>query len=164
MPRPHGPPPKPTELKRRLGNPGKRPLPAPIVALAPIVAAPLTLAPESGDALIDRLLDGPASAWIGEPDRLVLLSLVHDAWDRRAALAADIAAHGRTYRSESRVSGVQYHDRPEVRQLEHLEKQLTTWLSLLGLSPADRSRLGVAEVRARSKLEELADKRRRLGA
>ncbi len=39
-------------------------------------------------------------------------------------------------------------------------KELGVCLSKLGLSPSDRSRLGVAEVKARSKLEELMDRRR----
>lgn len=43
-------------------------------------------------------------------------------------------------------------------------KELGTCLSKLGLSPSDRSRLGVAEVKARSKLEELMDRRRRTAA
>jgi hypothetical protein len=40
-------------------------------------------------------------------------------------------------------------------------RELRSCLSLLGLSPSDRSRLGVAEVKARSKLEQLMDRRRR---
>lgn len=37
----------------------------------------------------------------------------------------------------------QYAAKPEVRQLEAAEAQLTAWLSALGLSPADRTRLNL---------------------
>jgi hypothetical protein len=43
--------------------------------------------------------------------------------------------------------------------LRELEKNITNSLSLLGFTPTDRSRLGVAEVKAKSKLEELRAKR-----
>jgi hypothetical protein len=47
-------------------------------------------------------------------------------------------------------------NRPEERRgLRELDKQLVNNLSLLGFSPTDRTRLGVAEVKRRSKLEEL---------
>ena len=53
----------------------------------------------------------------------------------------------------------QYAAKPEVRQLEAAEAQLTAWLASLGLSPADRARLNLnaattgdtlAEYRARN--------------
>jgi hypothetical protein len=47
-------------------------------------------------------------------------------------------------------------DDPRLRRgLRELDRQIVSNLSLLGFTPADRSRLGVAEVKARSKLEEL---------
>jgi hypothetical protein len=49
-----------------------------------------------------------------------------------------------------------WHDRKALRELE---KNIVNNLSLLGFTPADRSRMGVAEVKARSKLEELRAKR-----
>jgi hypothetical protein len=39
--------------------------------------------------------------------------------------------------------------------LRELDKQVINSYSLLGFSPSDRSRLGVAEVRKESKLDEL---------
>jgi hypothetical protein len=41
------------------------------------------------------------------------------------------------------------------RGLRELEKSIYSNLSLLGFTPTDRSRLGVAEVKKMSKLEEL---------
>jgi hypothetical protein len=47
-------------------------------------------------------------------------------------------------------------NRPEDRKaLRNLDKQLVSNLSLLGFSPTDRSRLGIAEVKRQTKLEEL---------
>ena len=43
--------------------------------------------------------------------------------------------------------------------LRSLDAQLQTMLSLLGMSPTDRTKLGVAEVKARSKIEDLLHKR-----
>ncbi len=154
-----GPAPQPTELKRLRGNPGKRSLPASVVALEPVVASAPPAIPQTGAQLEAAVLASQASAWIATPDRLALLPLLVDAWDERAALRADIEEHGRSYMSESKVSGVQYHPRPEYQQLQALEKRITEWLQLLGLTPTDRSRLGIAEVKARSKLEELRDRR-----
>jgi hypothetical protein len=39
-----------------------------------------------------------------------------------------------------------------------LEKSIASNLGLLGFTPSDRTRLGLAEVKARSKLEALQDK------
>jgi P27 family predicted phage terminase small subunit len=48
---------------------------------------------------------------------------------------------------------------PWVTQLKELRTQMTTWLSQIGFSPSDRSRLGLAEVRVRDELDELTQKR-----
>jgi hypothetical protein len=54
-----------------------------------------------------------------------------------------------------RVKVMQTDDARLRRGLRELDRQIVSNLSLLGFSPADRSRLGVAEVKAASKLEEL---------
>jgi P27 family predicted phage terminase small subunit len=48
---------------------------------------------------------------------------------------------------------------PMVNQLKELRTQMTTWLSAIGFSPSDRARLGLAEVRVRDELDELAQRR-----
>lgn len=153
-----GPAPQPTERKRMLGNPGKRRLPpSNLVALGPVVI-PTALSIEDGDDLVGALLAGPASAWIHEPDRAGILQLLRDGWDRRRSLLDDIAENGESYMAAGQ-SGVRYYRRPETIALDELEKRIAAWLAALGLTPADRSRLGVAEVKARSKLEALRDRR-----
>lgn len=48
---------------------------------------------------------------------------------------------------------------PLVNQLKELRTQMTTWLAAIGFSPSDRARLGLAEVRVRNELDELAERR-----
>ena len=50
-------------------------------------------------------------------------------------------------------------DSKDRRNLNQLTKIIQENLSLLGFTPADRTRLGVAEVKAQSKLEELMARR-----
>jgi hypothetical protein len=51
-------------------------------------------------------------------------------------------------------------DDPKLRRgLRELDKMIVSNLSLLGFSPTDRMRLGVAEVKKQSKLEELLAKK-----
>jgi hypothetical protein len=45
-----------------------------------------------------------------------------------------------------------------VRQLHDLEVMISNNMGKLGLTPADRTKLGYAEVKARSKLEQLQEK------
>lgn len=149
-------PPKPTELKRKLGNPGKRRIPTPIVALEPAVM-PSAPAPTPADELVERLW-GIAGGWLASSDALFVVPMLIDGWNRRARLRALIAEHGESYESIGPL-GNKWLSRPEVIQLERLEKQITAWLSLLGLTPTDRARLGVAEVKTRTKLEELEERR-----
>ena len=163
MPR-TGRPPKPVELKRRLGNPGKRPLPEPVTAIRPVDAKTLgELSPKTGMELIEALMEAGADEWISQTDALATLHLVKDAWDERTVLKGIIDREGFTQTINGRV-----YARPEVGMLRELEKRLTTWLGLLGLNPADRGRLGLAQVKAKrtglaALREEVALKARRGG-
>jgi hypothetical protein len=49
-----------------------------------------------------------------------------------------------------------------ARRLDNLSKLIISNLSLLGFSPSDRARLGVAEVKRISKIEELRRRREQL--
>ena len=42
---------------------------------------------------------------------------------------------------------------PAVKQIEHLDAQCTAHLSLMGFSPSDRARLGLAEIRVANELD-----------
>jgi hypothetical protein len=144
-----GRPPKPTEIKRRTGNPGKRPLPKPsnVVALPPASGAPpypadLDLA---GRRLWDRAWNA-AITWLS-PDSDM------EAVEEAARVADDVAAARERYRATR--------DPSDMRALVAAGKRLDEALSVLGFNPTARARLGVAEVKRVSALDELVAKRQK---
>jgi hypothetical protein len=58
-------------------------------------------------------------------------------------------------RRNLRIQVLQNNRTDERKALRELDRQLVANLSLLGFTPTDRSRLGVAEVKRQSKLEDL---------
>jgi hypothetical protein len=58
-------------------------------------------------------------------------------------------------REEIRALILETRDWHLYKQLNDLERLITSNLGLLGFTPSDRTRLGLAEVKAQSKLEEL---------
>lgn len=98
--------------------------------------------------VIQGLVDSGAAPWISATD-IPTVRLAQRLWDdmERLRTALDDEFSDSTFRA--------YRD---------VIKELRACLSLLGMSPSDRSRLGVAEVKARSRLEELMDRRGRRGS
>lgn len=43
---------------------------------------------------------------------------------------------------------------PAVKQIEQMDAQNTAWMSLLGFTPSDRARLGLAEIRVANELDQ----------
>jgi phage terminase small subunit len=141
-------------LKRALGNPGHEKLPPPSAthAIAQIDPRPprgLGLGKEG------RRTWGHVAAlpWIGASDALALLNACLVA-DSITALDADVAENGVSYDFRGRRL-----PNPSVARALEARKLLASLLAAFGLTPADRSRLGIAEVKAQSKLEELAERR-----
>jgi P27 family predicted phage terminase small subunit len=147
----------PNERKRKLGNPGKRPLPMVIAALPPLSTPTIQDAPsslgEAGRALWVRVAQH-ARTWVSESD-LEALRLLAEAADRRAELMARLANDGWVLYTDK---GYAY-QHPLAGLLQQTETEMRRWMATLGLTPSDRSKLGVAEVKARSALEELAARR-----
>jgi hypothetical protein len=145
MGRPAGRPPKPTEQKRRMGNPGKRALPvrSEVVPLRPIARAlnpePLRPLGGPGRSLWDRVWNSGA-AWVSQDTDIELLQILCEQMDERAALRISVLRDG------------DWRERAGLRALDAL---VVSNLSLLGFTPTDRTRLGVAEVQAQSTLERL---------
>ncbi|MBM3659485.1 MAG: phage terminase small subunit P27 family [Actinobacteria bacterium] len=142
-----GRPPVPIEKKRARGNPGKRPLPDPATtpALPAVEVLPDPTRPlgPPGRELWDRAWTAGA-AWIARTD-LELLLMTCEQLDERVALRAHaLQSPG---------------DLDRRRALRDLDKQIVGNLSLLGFTPTDRTRLGLAEVKRASKLEELRSRR-----
>lgn len=140
---PAGRPAKPTEIKRKLGNPGRRPLPDTSVVqyLEPIVSVPDPARPllKYGKEFWDKVW-GSGLSWISANTDAELLLMTCELVDERWNL---------------RVRVMQSNDWRERRALRELDDRIIRNLSLLGFTPADRSKLGVAEVKAISKMEQL---------
>lgn len=152
-----GPPRQPLELKRRRGNPGKEKLPAvaETVPLAPadgVPPVPITLQ-AAGRAAWERLWVA-GRVWLSPQTDLDVLTRLCEYHDEREAIRAELASTGYL------VAGSMGQQRinPLVNALRAVESQMTKLEGLCGFNPSDRSRLGYAEVKARSKLDELLAK------
>jgi len=141
-------PPKPIELKRKLGNPGKQALPK---ENETILISDIDEIPEPHRQLFDAGLElwnrtwSMGQLWISPKTDIELLLMTCEMLDERVRLRAFVWNNPDAWR--------------ERKALRELEKNITNSLSLLGFTPTDRSRLGVAEVKAKSKLEELRARR-----
>lgn len=140
---PAGRPSKPIEQKRLLGNPGRRPLPdtsaiqvLPGISEIPEPSRPLL---KYGRELWDKIWQQGLN-WISPNTDAELLLMTCEMIDERWNL---------------RIKVMQSDDAKMRRGLRELDKQIVSNLSLLGFTPSDRSRLGVAEVKAATKLEAL---------
>jgi hypothetical protein len=79
-------------------------------------------------------------AWIARNSDTHLLMMTCEQLDRREQI---------------RLLILETNDWHLFKQLNDLERLITSNLGLLGFTPSDRTRLGLAEVKAKSKLEEL---------
>jgi phage terminase small subunit len=82
------------------------------------------------------------------------LCQAHEEIEQMRAAFADGSAE-RTYISSN--GSIVSH--PFIAQIKDLRVQTTSWLAALGFSPADRARLGLAEVRVRDELDDLMRRR-----
>jgi hypothetical protein len=139
-------------VKRKLGNPGGRKLPnqGQIQMFEPVSTLPEPARPllKYGREFWDKVwLNGLQWISVNTDSELLLMTceLVDERWNLR-------------------VRVMQSNDWRERRALRELDDRIIRNLSLMGFTPADRSRLGVAEVKAISKMEALkrrADERNR---
>jgi len=139
-------PPKPLEQKRKLGNPGKRGLPKSedLIPLEGGYIEPFRPLEYAGKQLWDSVFKH-AELWISQRTDVHLLLMTCEQLDRRETLRSAL-----TEKPE---------DRALIMSLNETEKLIAGNLGQLGFTPADRTRLGLAEVRRQSKLEELRSKR-----
>lgn len=146
----------PNEQKRLLGNPGRRPIPDPVVLLDAARAVPdpsVELASE-GAAVWQRLWTY-AGAWLSPTTDLGLVERYCLAHDDVASLRAQVASEG--YLTKS-TKGTYIKHPAYALQLER-ERDLLAMERLLGLNPLDRTRLGLAEVRKQTGMEALKEVR-----
>jgi hypothetical protein len=142
-----GRPPKPTELKRATGNPGQRKLPE----LAAVVALPMAV--KIPDPPVDLGVEGKrawqncwslAITWLSPDSDLQSITNV-------CRLADDLQAARKKFHATL--------DNGDGRLVATLSKSFTDALTSLGFDPVSRSRLGVAEVKRVSALDQLIQKR-----
>jgi hypothetical protein len=139
-------PPKPAELKMIQGNPGKRAIRT-NDAIAPLeygyIEPPVELG-LVGKQFWDSIF-GAGELWISIKTDTQLVQLVCEQLDRRELIKKQIQADPT--------------DPTWYRQANEVEKAIVTGLSLLGFSPADRTRLGLVSAKTKTKLEEIIAKR-----
>ena len=104
--------------------------------------SPMSAPPSSSDEALALVL-AHASPWLAESDALTVV-LLRESLEERQQLRA-LVDHLAT--------------KDLRRALRDLDKQITTLLAMLGLDPSARARLGLAEVKAASKLQTLRNSR-----
>ena len=151
-----GRPAKPTEQKRKTGNPGKRPLPdlKNVIALPQIKGdAPLHLSDAGQKMWADVRAMAP---WIANTDGKLLIELC-EKMDKKYELKEKLAATDYVLFTDK---GYAYAN-PLFGMLNTVENDIVKLLSLLGLTPVDRSKLGVAEVTTKGKLAQLLEQQKK---
>lgn len=159
--RPAGRPAKPVELHRLAGNPSNKSLPeAPLPGEGLLGVGTIPTAPDLGEAGVSLWYHTweAGRQWLSPESDQTIITLLCTAQDEAEDIRLKIQS-GEVERFYTTANG-QMVTHPLVTQLSNLRNQMTGWLAALGFSPADRSRLGLAEVRVRDELDDL--QRRRL--
>lgn len=135
---------KPNDLKRKLGS--KHTQSDSIIDINHVEQVPEPLRRIDGDGLdLWNRTWSLGQTWISQDTDIELLQLTCEMVDEREQL--------RSYVLENVDA---WHERKALRELD---KAIVSNLSLLGFTPSDRMRLGVTQVKAKSKLEELMERR-----
>ena len=138
-------PAKPVELKVAQGNPGRRKIAqTEIVPVAYGRIDPIRPLDWAGKQLWDSVFNA-GELWVSSQTDVQLLQMVCEQLDRKVVIESLIA------------------EKPEewhmFKQLNDLERLITANLSLLGFTPADRTRLGLVSIKTKSKLEALLERK-----
>lgn len=167
-----GRPAKPVEVKRALGNPGRRPLPEPVAYLAPVGEIPKPPAGlRAGGKRLWAEIWSAAQIWVNVGLDAGMVEQTCRLWDDMGALRREVSRHGHLL-SEPIVTptGVEVGTRlvanPAVKMLRDAETQWRSCMADLCIPPAARARLGLVQVKAaaeKSKLEQIFERRRPAG-
>jgi len=135
-------PAKPLEMKRALGNPGRKKLPdvSSTIALSAGRIEPHQPLDWAGTLLWNRVF-GHGQTWISPQSDVELLLLTCKQLDRQVVLERQFVEKPDDYHVH--------------RQLLDLESAIVKNLGLLGLTVDARSKLGLAEIKAETKMEQL---------
>jgi P27 family predicted phage terminase small subunit len=150
-----GRPPKPVEQKRKNGNPGQRKLPdlKNVIALPQIKNQPPIHLSESGKKIWLEIRE--LAPWVATTDGKLLVELC-EKMDKKYELKEKLAATDYVLFTDK---GYAYAN-PLFGMLNTVENDIVKLLSLLGLTPIDRSKLGVAEVTTKGKLAQLLEQQK----
>jgi hypothetical protein len=132
---------KPAEIKRKLGAKGySKNMPSSVATIPAVSVVPDPLQPLSGSGLDlwDRTWQR-GFTWLSANTDVQLLQMVCEQLDERDSLRAYVLENIEAW-----------HERAALRELE---KSIRSNLSLLGFTPTDRMKLGVAEVKVESKMQ-----------
>ena len=142
--------PVPAEVKRKRGTLRSRPtLVSSRVALGRLADMP---APDGlGDAALAhyRRTVAVAGDWLAPSDADAVATLAR-LLQRQSDLIARLDADGVVLYTDKMYA----YAHPAAGMLTTTEREIARWCSLLGLTPTDRTRLGLAMVEGRSKLDE----------
>jgi hypothetical protein len=140
---------KPAETKRLIGSrhyqPGKSVTFIPEVEVMP---EPLRMLGPSGLELWKRIWS-MGKVWLSLSTDIDVLQILCEQLDERDSLRELVLSDAEAWR--------------ERAALRELEKSIRSNLSVLGFTPTDRMKLGVAEVQKMSKLEEIMAMKRQPG-
>lgn len=149
----------PIERKRAAGNPGRKAIPdeSATAPVASVPADPPESLGEAGKGLWVRTAKY-AERWVGVTDIDLLMSTCQlaDQVDSLRVECEQLAREGNAY-VVSKHGSISAH--PAFDLHDRKLALLVGNLKLLGLTPVDRSRIGVAEVKATSKLQQQRDRR-----
>jgi P27 family predicted phage terminase small subunit len=160
--RPKGGVPKIREAKRATGElKTLEPLPAQAITVSGQTPDPPEYLHDDGIKLWYETWEA-TKLWSAPETDYHLISMLCRAWDEHESIRRQLDS-GEIARWYTTANG-QVASHAAVKQLAELRVQMTAWMSSLGMSPADRTRLGLAEVRVRNELDELEQRRARRAA
>ena len=149
---------QPTERHRAKGNTAKKklpPVPDTNTSLVNVSLDHVPVAPEWCD-------DYGAAVWqsvwlagrrhLSEQHDAILIGLLVERLQDRRTIRDWLGDHPENRWYVTANGQVVTH--PAVKQIEQIDAQVTGWLSMLGFSPSDRARLGLAEIRVANELDE----------
>lgn len=153
-----GRPNKPTEVHRRNGNPSKKHLPAvpvPEFALATVELTDLPKPPDTLDsygAAYWSMFWDAGRRHLSEKHDSALVERLCLAFEQLARIEQWLGTDVTRWFYETANGQLVTH--PLIKQKSELNAQVTAWLSLLGFTPSDRARLGLAEIRVANELDQ----------
>lgn len=150
--------PTPPERAKRLGNPGNRPLPEPVpITVSVSIPEPPSHLMASGKHLWTQV-NRFAGAWMHLELDEALLLVACEVADDRARLKRVLSKEGHFQRipiqnARGEVIGEQITIHPARRELRIQDRNLVSYLAMLGLTPTDRSRLKLTEAMAENEFD-----------